>query len=578
MQYAHYSAVEEAEKLAGKALSDVTAAKGPAIRITSSKTPELGDLSFACFEAAKNHLQAGNAKELAEKTAEKIKSSLATSSLFSGAEAVNGYVNFRFSSAFFRLAAHQASQHGYGEGSAGKGKTMIVEYSSPNVGKPMHVGHIRGTILGEAIARLLRFQGFDVVSSNYLCEAGTQTAKLLLAARLFGPTQIKTEKDLLDYYVKIHKELEKKPELEQEVRALVEKMEAGDKETLEMLRKVRGVSVEPFHRNYEMLGVKFSEEVFDSDYVELGKQIVEECVEKGLAFKDKNGETVGRLEPLGLPNLVILRSNGTTLYSTRDLGLAQDRWQKFHFDSCLIVTASEQNLHFKQFIALLKALKRPFADDYLHLGFGLISLEEGRLSTREGRVLILEDVVDEAVALALQEVKNRQQEYSEDEAKKIAKAVGVAALKYSVLRIQAEKDIKFRLSEAVKFDGNTAAYLQYTAVRAKNIIKKANAENHKKTMASTDEYSFNRAERKLVSMLALFPSTCENAAKNYSPATLCNYLFELATSFSAFYDASPVIKAENDAVRAARLEIVIAAENVMEKGLELLSLEAPEKM
>jgi arginyl-tRNA synthetase len=242
----------------------------------------------------------------------------------------------------------------------------------------------------------------------------------------------------------------------------------------------------------------------------------------------------------------------------------------------LYVTASEQNLHFRQVTALLGALGKPYAGSLRHLGFGLISLEEGKLSTREGRVLLLEDVAADAVGLALEEVKKRQ-EYSEKDAGKIAKAVGISALKYSILRIQAEKDIRFRLADAVKFEGNTAAYLQYTAVRAKNILKKAAAEKAKPA-TSTTEYSFNAAERRLVSMLAQFPDVCANSARTFSPAALCNYLFEAATHFSSFYDASPVLKAESDAARGARLEIVKAAGNVMAKGLELLSLDVPGKM
>ncbi|MFH1106761.1 MAG: arginine--tRNA ligase [Candidatus Micrarchaeota archaeon] len=574
MDYALGKAMGEAGTLAAAALGN----KPEEARIGLSKNPELGDLTCAAgFEIAKRRPGAGGPKEIAEEAAKKIRAEIASSSFFSDVSAANGYVNFRFSPAFYALAAHQSGQRDYGRGEGGVGKTAIVEYSSPNVGKPMHVGHIRSTILGEAIARLKRFQGYDVVSSNYLCEAGTQTAKLLLAAKLFGPAEIGTEKELLEYYVRIHKELEAKPEMEEEVRALVGKMEGGDEATLALLRKVRRVSVEPFHRNYEMLGIKFSEEVFDSDYVGVGRALARECVDKGLAFVDKNGETVGDLEKMGLPNLVILRSNGTTLYSTRDLALAQSRWERFHFDSCLIVTASEQNLHFRQVIALLKALGRPYAENYRHLGFGLISLEGGRLSTRAGRVLLLEEVVASAVSMALEEVRKRQ-EYSEEEAGKIARAVGVAALKYSILRIQAEKDITFRLADAVRFDGNTAAYLQYTCVRAENILSKASAENGGKTGAGPEEYGFNPGERRLAGMLAQFPAVCENAARSDSPAALCNYLFEVATAFSSFYSGSPVLKAESATARKARLGIVKGSANVLQKGLELLSIEVPEKM
>ena len=496
----------------------------------------------------------------------------------------NGFLNFSFSSAAIRklLAQPLAEDGDFGHNDGGRSRKAIVEFSSPNIGKPMHIGHIRSTILGDSISRILLASGYKTVSSNYLCESGLQTAKLLLAIQLFKTKKITSEKDLLSLYVDIHKEMEVKPELELQAQGLVLKMEGGDKEVLRQLEKVRKLSTEPFNRNYSLLNIKFDEEVYDSDYVGDGKRIAAEALEKGIAFRDKAGEVVAGLEEKwGAPNLIILRSNGTTLYSTRDLGLAERQYSKYKFDTRIYVTASEQNLHFRQVFAILRALGKPYADRLRHIGFGLISLEEGKLSTREGRVLLLEDVINDAVSLALEEVRKRQQ-YSDGDAAEIAQIVGIAALKYSIIKISSEKDIRFSLREAVKFDGNTAAYLQYTCVRAKNILRKAK-EDGLQPAANTGlllpaDYPFDSEEKKLILLLGQFPGVVEHSARNLSPYIIGDYLFKLALQFSSFYDTSPVLKAESQKSRGLRLQIVKATETAIQNGLFLLGIDVPQKM
>ncbi|MFH0971930.1 MAG: arginine--tRNA ligase [Candidatus Micrarchaeota archaeon] len=547
------------------------------IEITDSSDCEHGDLSTpVCFKLARELKKSPH--DIAKKIEPHLKQLLSGGD-FSNANALNGFLNLSFSDKYFLDSVKCALGAGknFGRNDFGEGKKAIVEYSSPNIGKPMHIGHIRSTILGDAVARALRFCGYKVISSNYLCEAGLQTAKLLLSVRLFGKEKIATEKDLLELYVKIHREMENKPELEAQAQELVLKMELGDEAVLKQLSKIRSLSTLPFEKNYKRLNVVFDEEVYDSDYVPFGKALAKEALLKGIAFQDKNGETVADLGKHSLPNLIIVRSNGTTLYSTRDLGLADRDYNKYKFDARIYVTASEQNLHFQQVFAILRALEKPYADRLKHIGFGLISLEEGKLSTREGRVLLLEDVINDAVALALREVLNRQ-EYSEKDAGEISEIVGVASLKYSVLRISSEKDIKFSMQEAVKFDGNTAAYLQYTAVRAKNIIRRASAEKIKIAGEKSGGYAHNQEEKKLISLISQFPNVTEHAARQLIPYTICDYLFKLALQFSAFYNASPVLKAETAEARAARLRIVEATGIVMQNGLGLLGIGIPDKM
>lgn len=555
-----------------------------AIEVSLAKDGSHGDISTpVAFKLAS--ILKKSPIEISGKLEEQVNKSLnGIGSHFESAKSLNGFLNFTLANAAYAESLSQASKagKGFGKSASGKGKKAIVEFSSPNIGKPMHIGHIRSTILGDSLARVLRLCGYKVISSNYLCEAGLQTAKLLLALQRFKTKEIESEKDLLELYVKIHKELEDDPDLEKHAQELVFKMETGDAATLRELSKVRTLSTAPFERNYRMLDVEFDEEVFDSDYVADGKKLAQEAVGKGVAFQDTNGEVVAELEKLGLPNLIILRSNGTTLYSTRDLGLAERQSKKHNFDTRIYVTASEQNLHFKQAFAILGALGRPYAKNLRHIGFGLISLEEGKLSTREGRVLLLEDVISDAISMALEEVEKRQQ-YSKEDASAIARIVGIAALKYSVLRISSEKDIKFSLREAVKFDGNTAAYLQYMSVRAKNILRKAKEEEGGKgrggrNKSKSSAYQFSPEERSLILHISQFPEAVEHAARNLAPYIICEYLFKLALQFSVFYDSMPVLKAQTKESREMRLEMVKATQNTLESGLALLGISIPEKM
>ncbi|MBU1197105.1 arginine--tRNA ligase [Candidatus Micrarchaeota archaeon] len=544
------------------------------MRLQDVRDKRLGDLSSnVCFEACGRDRSLGNPIQLAESLVSSIR--LSNDALFEKVEAANGYVNFFFSSTFYnRVLIELAGHSSYGIGDSGKKKTVIVEFSSPNIGKPMHIGHIRSTILGDSLARLYRTQGYRVISTNYLCEAGLQTAKLLLAVKQFGREGILTENDLLKYYVKIHAEMETHPELEKRARALVEGMESGDALVLKDLKSVRDTSCLPFERNYQLLGITFDEQVFDSDFVSEGKKLVSEAVKKNVAFKDTGGEIVGNLEPLGLPNLVILRSNGTTLYSTRDLALAARDYRKYKYAFRLYVTASEQNLHFQQVFALLLALKKPFADRLMHLGFGLIFLEEGRISTRKGHVVLLEDVLQTAKEYALKEVQQRQR-YTPKEAEAIAHSVGIASVKYSVLKVTAEKDITFRLKDAVRFDGNTAAYLQYTIVRAKNIFRKGNVSE---IPALPKALPMHDQEKRLIALLSSYPDVLSAAAHSRAPHAVCTYAFSLATQFSLFYDACPVLKAESEESKAFRLHLVKSTETVLESALDVLGITVPERM
>jgi len=580
MDYAYDSAVSQAKALLVSSLgASGFAVNDSEVKVEPSKA---ADSDLSCTVAFALAKKAGKAPaDVAQQVADGIAAALAANpqkaAYVSKAVAANGYVNFVLSDKFFSDAAQGATgSKNYGCFSDFSGKTAIVEYSSPNVGKPMHIGHIRSTILGESVANLFDAAGYKAVRMNYLCEAGAQVAGLLLAIETFGSDNLKDEKDLLKYYVEITKQIDADPAMKAREQEIVRLMEDKDPAIQKDLMLVRKLTVAPFDENYARLGIRFDESVFDSDYADIAKKLVSEAQEKGLAKKDEKGEIVGLLEGKStLPNLIILRSNGSTLYSTRDMGFAQWRWDKYAFDKSVVITASEQNTHFRQVFKLLELMGRAYAPRLLHIGFGLVFLEGGvKLSSRKGNVLLLEDVLDDAEQIALEQIKDRG--YSAEDAKKIAFAVGVGAVKFAILRVSAEKNINFSMQKAVSFEGDTGAYLQYTVVRAKNILKKAGLATT--VPASIQATSLSKDERELARMIAQYPQAVRSAANSMAPHQICDYALKVAAAFSTFYSSSPVLEAESEEKKQLRLVLVAATVSTLESALALLGINVPEKM
>ncbi len=514
-----------------------------------------GDLAFACFEHAR-----ANKKDPRD-DASKIAKSLPKMHYFEHAEALNGFVNLHYSQAFYEESLTAINEN-CGKTDYGKNKLVIVEHSSPNVGKPMHIGHLRCTILGDAIANILDKTGYRVVRSNYLCEAGKQVA-LLLAAIDEQKEKPKNEKELAELYASASGN----PLMEEKAKEKLELMESGDAATLKQLRGVRALSVQPLRDNYARLGVEFDEELYDTDFVDKAKEIAGEAISKKVAVKEETGETVVKLEP-AMPNYVLLRSNNTTLYATRDLALADYRFEKHSFDECVYVTASDQNMHFKQFFKTLELLGRGYASRLRHVGYGLLSLPGGKMSTREGRVILVDEFLDKAVSAAEKEVRARQ-EYSNEEIAGIAEAVALGATKFAVLKVGSEKNIVFNASKVTKFEGHTGAFLQYSVVRCKGILDKAGS------FDSDYAGPFNEFEENLIERLAYYQRALNQSSRNLAPHSLCEYLLELADDYSSFYANCKVLKSKE---QAKRLTLVKATLFVLEDGLRALGIRAPDKM
>jgi arginyl-tRNA synthetase len=582
MDYAYFTAKKQVEELLCESarLAGYDIATTGMLRVERSKAHGFDLASPVAFAIAKDAKKSPS--DVASSIFIQLRAALEESApdYIDSAEEVDGYIDFRLSQKYFLDSVAQAAgaDAGYGANAENAGKLAIVEYSSPNVGKPMHIGHIRSTILGDVIANLHAATGYKVVRMNYLCDAGAQVASLLLALKKWGMEKISSEKDLLAYYVDISKRIGEDPALKAEEQEMVAKMEAYDPEIMPLLMKARELTIGPFEENYRRLGIKFDTPVFDSDFVPLSKAMVDEALEKGVAKRDEKGEVVGILEgKYGLPNLIILRSNGTTLYSTRDMGFAQWRWDTYHFDRSVIVTASEQNLHFRQVLKLLGLLGREYAARVRHVGFGLLFLEGGvKLSSRKGQVLLLDDVLDEAIGLAKAQIK-KEREYSQEDDEKIAAAVGIGAVKFAILRVSAEKNISFSIEKAVSFEGDTGAYLQYTAVRAGNILLKAGAKGAA-PIALSANYELNQHEKALAALIAEYPLAVKSAASSVSPHSICDFALKLASAFSVFYVSCPVIEAPSQESRSVRLALVGATLGALSNALGILGIVVPEKM
>lgn len=572
------------------------------VPVSSPKDPSQADVSVACFAAAKT--QGKNPADIAQKLA-----NAKLPPLFERAVASGPYANYFFSHSFFRQVIQETAEPDYGRQDAPKTSAPIVlEYSQPNPGKPMHLGHIRSTIIGDVTANALQHMGRPVIRLNYLNDRGAHIAELITALETFKDLpKVTDEKSLLAYYVKIKADIEKDPQLKEKTRQVLEHLQDHQKQ----LEKIRKMSWDAFARNYDALGVHFDAIPLETQLEGDALARVQECLQKGLAKKEPDGTIITQLEP-ELSNTVLLRSNGTPLYFTSDLALADWKWQKYAFGQSMIFTAAEQNLHFKQLQLLLTKLGRAYAPHYQHKGFGLIRLTEGKLSTRQGRVVLLEDVIHDVVQEAKTQMQTRTPDAKPDAA--IARAVGIGALKYGVLKVKLEKDITFDPKAEVQFEGDTSAYVQYAHVRACAILDKYRRQNdarkggqneankpgkekggktlqkNKKEKESTavldavplpplpKKLDLNDAERLLLKKLAEFPDALEYVADTCQPHALCEYALSVAKAFTSFYAASPVLTAGSAELIAQRIHITASTKNVLALALGVLGIQALEKM
>lgn len=562
-------------------------------------------ISTSFFQAAADEARSGIRKGLpvpqrAQQIAEQVRDALAIQDGFNHIEAVKGYLNLYFSTPeFARRVVDNVLSEGkdYGRG-VPKGERVMVEYAQPNTHHSFHIGHYRNTILGEVLARLVEFAGFITIRASYPGDIGLSVITVIWAYKRFYYGQ---EPDGVhergQWLGKIYTEAiglleEKESETESE-KLLRESYKAerqeiyrlwdtGDPEIRQLWYKTREWSLEELRDILKMLDIKIDVWFFESDVDEPSKWIVDELILRGIADDERpeGGAVIVKIdEKLGLKKEkyrtnVLLRSDGTTLYLTKDLALAKVKFEKYQVDRSIYVVDVRQSLHLQQTFAILKLWGFPQAEKCYHLGYGFVSLPEGAMSSRKGRVVLFKDVYDEAEKRALAAMGERTPDMPEQQRNSIARQIGLGALAYGMLSVDNNKDIVFDINEALSFDGRTGPYIQNAYVRANSILKKAGS---LPDIANYD-FTLNNHEVQLIDMISRFPATVQQAAEEYRPLVMATYAYELANIFHSFYHAVQVLQSEDEMIKAARIRLVAATRQTISNALLLLGITAPEAM
>lgn len=537
---------------------------------------KMGDYAFPCFKLAKLLRKAPPL--IAKSIAEQIESD----GIFEKVESVNAYVNMFISrDAFIDDVVKEVITKGdaFGSSDMGAGRKVIVEYSSPNIAKPFHIGHIRSTVIGNSIYKIYDFLGYDTFRINHLGDYGTQFGKMICAYRHWGNKEdvinepIKT---LLSYYTKFHVEVETHPELDDEAREIFAKLEKGEPEEVELWQWFRDESLKEFTRVYKMLGIEFDSYNGESFYSDKMPRFVEELKEKGL-LEESQGAQIVNLEEYGMSPALITKSDGSTLYITRDIAAAVYRKETYDFYKNLYIVASQQNLHFQQWIKILELMGYEWAKDCVHIPFGLVSLEEGTMSTRHGRVVFLEDVLNRAVDETRKIIKEKG--VATDNIDETAKQVGIGAVIFQELSNNRIKDYVFSWDKVLDFNGETGPYVQYTYARAASLMRRADAGALAKADAADIDVTYIRSDAayELVKLLEAFPAVVVEAAEKYEPSVVTRHIVDIAQSFNRFYHDEHII-VENIEEQAAKLALAKAAKNTIKNGLGLLGIQCPERM
>jgi arginyl-tRNA synthetase len=476
----------------------------------------------------------------------------------------------------------------------------MVEYSSPNTNKPLHLGHIRNNLLGFSVAEILAANGNEVIKANLVNDRGIHICKSMLAWQKFGngetpetsglkgdhlvgkyyvifDKEYKKQQDLLKAQGQTEDEAKKNAPLILEAQEMLQAWEAGDTDVIDLWKKMNGWVYAGFEQTYAKLGVDFKKFYYESDTYLLGKDIIEEGLSKGVFFKKPDGSVWIDLTADGLDEKLVLRADGTSVYITQDLGTAQLKYDDFGMDESIYVVGNEQDYHFKVLFLILEKLGKSWAKGLYHLSYGMVDLPSGKMKSREGTVVDADDLIDEMVATAKQRTEElgKVDGFSEEEKTKLYQMIGMGALKYFLLKVEPKKRLLFDPNESIDFQGNTGPFIQYTHARICSVLSKA-AYNEQTEL----QYSGNLAdtERDLLVSLANYPAVVENAAQEHSPALIANYVYELAKLYNKFYHEEPILKSEDTHVKHLRLSLSAATAAVLKKGMGLLGIQVPERM
>lgn len=538
---------------------------------------KMGDYAFPCFRLAKEFRKAPDA--IAAEIAEKLQKN----PMFESVENVNAYVNIKIKRTdFIKDVIEDAVLKGdsFTKSNEGEGKKVLVDYSSPNIAKPFHIGHIRSTVIGNALYLIYKNLGYDVVRINHLGDYGTQFGKMIVAYRKWGnkeDVQREPIKTLLSYYTKFHEEAGRNPELDEEARRVFVKLENGEAEEVALWKWFKEESLKEFEKVYKMLNIQFDSYAGESFYSDKIPAAVAQLEEKGL-LKESQNSIIVDLDQFGLAPALVKKSDGSTLYITRDIAAALYRKDTYDFYKCLYVVASQQDLHFKQLFKVMELMGNQWAQNCIHVQFGMVSLAEGTLSTRKGRVVFLEDVLNKAVEKT-REVVVEKGVVSEN-IDRVAEEVGIGAVVFNELAHNRIKDYTFDWDKVLNFEGETGPYVQYTHARSCSLLRKAGKDmvSKAKNLDNIDyEKLTSNTMYELAKLIHNMPEVIKEAADRYEPSVITRHVVKIAQGFNRFYNEERILQGDATGT-VSRLTLVIATKNAIKNGLALLGIKAPERM
>jgi len=531
--------------------------------IETPPAPPMGDSAVPCFPFA---------KEL-KKSPQEIAAGLAQlnmpDELIAAVKNTGPYLNFFVNKSKFAQKTLTSISKDYGSQKNKKEKVMI-EYSQVNTHKAFHVGHLRGTILGASIIKIRKFCGYKTIAANYQGDIGAHVAKVIWYLSKNNPEHPSEHKGrwLGDIYQKANQAINE--DNKDEVSEVLQKLEVGDHQLTALWKKTRKWSLDDFEYFYKVIGVQFDHYFFESEYEKPGKKIVNELLEKGVAEKSQ-GAIIIDLEDKKLAKLILLKSDGTALYSTKDLALANDKFKKYKIDVSVYVVGAEQKFYFQQVFATLKKMGFKQAENCVHIPYSLVNLKGGKISSREGELIFAEQLVEEVIEEAKNAILSRHKNLSQKEIGTRANKIGLSALKFSFLNQDNNKEIIFDKKTSLSFEGETGPYVQYTYARISSILRKAGKSKPGKWSDVNDK------EHLIIRMLERFPMVIDDSCRNYRPSVICRYLLDLCQLFNQYYHDTPILKADEN-LKNCRLQLISKVKQVLSTGLALLGIEVLEEM
>ena len=531
--------------------------------------PEMGDFAFPCFRLAKSYHKAP------PMIAQDLKESIGDQAFLSEIKVIGGYLNFYVDKAQYaqQIIDKYNNATDYGCSDQGKDKTICIDYSSPNVAKNFHVGHLRTTIIGNSLYKIFSKLGYKVVRINHLGDWGTQFGKLIVAYKKWGSREAVEEKgieELMDIYVKFHEEAEKDDSLNDEARAWFLKMEQGNEEALEIWQWFRDISLKEFMRVYNILGMEFDSFAGESFYRDKTAGVIKRLTDDGL-LKESQGAMIVPLDEYDMPPCIVAKKDGSSIYATRDLAAILYRKATYNFDRCLYVTGLEQKLHFAQVFKVIELMGNDYAKNLVHIPYGLVSLKSGKISSRKGNVIFAEDLLRESINKTTSIIEEKNPDIPDKE--EVAKQVGIGAIIFNDLYNQRIKDVIFDWNKLLNFDGETGPYVQYTYARASSVLRKIGE------VPDTIDYTLltDEASIGLLKEIERYPQVIKDAAERYEPSVIARYSIDLAHAFNKFYHECQ-INVEDETTKYTRTNVVKIARYIIKDAISLLGIQCPEQM